>query len=60
VFKPIYEITNKLLFNIKKIGTIVFELNNKRFPEIIKDFLKLFYTNSKEVQEKSQLMHQPA
>jgi Fic family protein len=35
VFKPIYEITNKLLFNIKKIGTIVFELNNKRFPEIV-------------------------
>jgi len=35
MFKPIYEITNKLLFNIKKICTIIFELNNKRFPEIV-------------------------
>lgn len=34
MFKPIYEITNKLLFNIKKISTTVFELNNKRFSEI--------------------------
>jgi len=35
MFKPIYKITNKLLFNIKKISSIVFELNNKRFPEIV-------------------------
>ena len=35
MFKSIYKITNKLLFNIKKISSIVFELNNKRFPEIV-------------------------
>ncbi len=35
MFKPIYEITNKLLFNIKKISSIVFELNIKRFPEVV-------------------------
>lgn len=35
MFKPIYKITNKLLFNIKKLSSIVFELNNKRFPEIV-------------------------
>ncbi|MBM3699523.1 MAG: Fic family protein [Actinobacteria bacterium] len=35
MFNPLYEITDKLLFNIKKIGITVFELNIKRFPEIV-------------------------
>jgi Fic family protein len=35
MFKPVYNITNKLLLNIKKISSIIFELNNKRFPEVV-------------------------
>ena len=35
MFKPVYEITNKLLFNVKKISTAVFALNTKIFPEIV-------------------------
>ncbi len=35
MFKPIYSITNKLLANIKQINSIVFELNNRRFPEVV-------------------------
>jgi len=35
MFKPIYEITNKILFNVKKISSMVFELNSKRFPEVV-------------------------
>jgi len=34
VFKPSYTITNKLLANIKKISSIVIELNNRRFQEV--------------------------
>ena len=35
MFKPSYTITNKLLANIKKISSIVIELNNRRFQEIV-------------------------
>ena len=35
MFKPIYIITNKLLSNIKKISSIIFELNNTRLPEVV-------------------------
>jgi len=35
MFKPKYSITNKLLAQIKKINKLVFELNQKRFPDIV-------------------------
>lgn len=35
MFDPKYTITPKLLENIKRISTLVFELNNKRFPKVI-------------------------
>lgn len=35
MFKPLYTITNKLLANIKKISSIIIELNNKRFQEVV-------------------------
>ena len=35
MFKPSYTITNKLLSNIKKISSIIIELNNRRFQEIV-------------------------
>ena len=35
MFKPLYTITNKLLVNIKKISSVVIELNNKRFHEVV-------------------------
>lgn len=34
-FKPKYTITNQLLENIKTINRLVFELNNKHFPNIV-------------------------
>lgn len=34
-FNPKYTITHKLLANIKKIGIIVEELNNKSFPHVV-------------------------
>lgn len=35
MFNPKYTISPKLLENIKRISTLVFELNNKRFPKVI-------------------------
>ena len=35
VFNPKYTITHKLLANIKKIGIIIEELNNKSFPHVV-------------------------
>jgi Fic family protein len=35
MFKPKYKITNKLLAQIKKINSLVFELNHTRFPKIV-------------------------
>ncbi len=35
MFKPSYTITNKLLANIKKISSIIIELNNRRFQEVV-------------------------
>jgi len=35
MFNPKYSITNKLLAQIKKINKLVFELNQKRFPDIV-------------------------
>lgn len=35
MFKPKYTITNRLLSNIKKINSLVLELNNRRFPKIV-------------------------
>jgi len=35
MFQPQYNITDSLLANIKRITTIVNELNNKRFPNVI-------------------------
>lgn len=35
MFRPKYSITNKLLAQIKKINKLVFELNQKRFPNIV-------------------------
>ncbi len=35
MFSPKYAITDKLLANIKRINTKVFELNNRRFPHIV-------------------------
>ena len=35
VFNPKYTITDRLLSNIKQIYSIVFDLNNKRFPKVV-------------------------
>lgn len=35
MFIPKYTITNKLLANIKRIDTLVMQLNNRRFPEVV-------------------------
>jgi len=35
VFKPKFTITNKLLFNIKYINSLISELNNKRFSNLV-------------------------
>ncbi|MDO8657792.1 MAG: Fic family protein [Candidatus Levybacteria bacterium] len=35
MFNPHYIITNKLLVNIKRINTLISELNNRRFPHIV-------------------------
>jgi Fic family protein len=35
MFEPKYTITNKLLSNIKKISSIVMELNSRRFPIVV-------------------------
>lgn len=35
MFQPRYTITNKLLANIKRINTLVSELNDKRFPNVV-------------------------
>ncbi len=35
MFKPSYTITNKLLANIKKISSVIIELNNRRFHKIV-------------------------
>ena len=35
MFKLSYAITNKLLANIKKISSIIIELNNRRFQEVV-------------------------
>lgn len=35
MFNPKYTISSKLLENIKKISTLIYELNNKRFSEVV-------------------------
>jgi Fic family protein len=35
MFSPNYTITNRLLANIKRINTLVNELNNRRFPNVV-------------------------
>lgn len=35
MFQPKYTITNLLLTNIKRINNLVYELNNRRFPNIV-------------------------
>lgn len=35
MFDPKYTITPKLLSNIKRIGTLIFELNSKRFSKVV-------------------------
>lgn len=35
MFSPKYNITDRLLSNIKRINSLVFELNNKRFPKVV-------------------------
>ena len=35
MFKPKYQITDKLLDHIKKINRLVIELNQKRFPDVV-------------------------
>lgn len=46
MFSPRYTITNHLLANIKSINTLVNELNNRRFPNIV---LLEFERNAREV-----------
>lgn len=36
MFQPKYSISSRLLENIKRIATLIFELNNKRFPKIVR------------------------
>src|SRR3989344_1659289 len=35
MFQPKYQITNRLLANIKRINSLVSELNNRRFPHVV-------------------------
>lgn len=35
MFKPKYTITDRLLSNVKQINTIVLDLNNRRFPQVV-------------------------
>jgi len=35
MFQPQYTITNQLLANIKRVSSLVNELNNKRFPNVV-------------------------
>lgn len=35
MFKPKYTITDHLLADIKKINTLINELNNRRFPHVV-------------------------
>jgi len=35
MFKPRYTITNLLLANIKRITTLIIELNNRHFPDVV-------------------------
>ena len=35
LFSPKYTITDKLLSNIKRINTLISDLNNRRFPEVV-------------------------
>ena len=35
MFQPKYTITDRLLSNIKRINTLVNELNDKRFPHVV-------------------------
>ena len=35
MFQPQYTITDRLLANIKRISSLVHELNNKRFPNVV-------------------------
>lgn len=35
MLQPLYTITDSLLFNIKRINTLVVELNNRRFPHVV-------------------------
>ena len=35
IFSPKYRITDKLLSNIKRINTLILELNNRRFPGVV-------------------------
>lgn len=35
MFSPKYNITNPLLVNIKRINTLIDELNNRRFPKVV-------------------------
>ena len=35
MFQPRYTITDRLLANIKRINTLVNELNNRRFPNVV-------------------------
>lgn len=35
MFNPLYTITDRLLSNIKRISTLVSELNNRRFPHVV-------------------------
>lgn len=35
MFKPKYQITDKLLDQVKQINKLVFELNQKRFPDVV-------------------------
>lgn len=35
MFQPLYTITDRLLSNIKRINTLVVELNNRRFPHVV-------------------------
>lgn len=35
MFQPLYTITDRLLSNIKRVNTLVVELNNRRFPHVV-------------------------
>lgn len=36
MFKPTYTITSRLLANIKQINTLVYQLNGRRFPHVVR------------------------